>query len=300
LILLVLYSNVFGINKKVHLFPIFSSKSDLEFSRKYTKHLKINLQKTSVFTIIDVENFNNVYEKEVFYLDNLIKIVEDNSKGLNLDLVIIGYLKKVDNKFSIKLMLYSLKKSEIIEDYIDTIFNENEIENSSFECAVNFGYQIRKIIGGKILLYSALCPGFGQVITNKFGIFRGIVYFTGFTYGLVKYLTLGDKKSTIPWDSFVKTRIDDSTYLMLEGSNCTYGRWIWKMEENFEAYEFNEKLKKDKKVYFTIIGISYGLCLFDALISSKSYNDRTVVEKRVRFGLNIKSKYPEICINLRF
>lgn len=300
LILLVLSSNVFGTNKRVYLFPVFSSKTDLELSIKYTGYLRANLKKTDVFNIIDVKNFDNLYEKENFFLDNLINIVENRSKDLNLDLIIIGHLKANEKEYNVKLVLYSFKKKNVIEEYTETFFDVDDMEESAFECAVNFGYKLRQITGSKILLYSALCPGLGQVITNKFGLIRGVVYFTGFTYGLVKYLSLGEKKFTIPWDSFVKSRVDSSIFLMLEGSNCSYGRWIWKMEENFEAYEYNEKLKKDKKSYLTILGIAYGLNLFDALISSKKYHDRSVVEKRVRFGLNIISGYQAVCVNLLF
>ena len=287
--------------QKAYIFPVAAEETDKELAVRITSLLKEKLTRTEMFNLFEVEDFNYHFKNEGLVFENLKNSITLKYKESNMKLVVFGYLRKRLYDHELKIVLYSLKSGNILEEFVEYIENPDEVEDLTTDCAINFGLKIRSQKGSNLLLYSAVCPGLGQLFLedSKFA-YRGILYFTGFVYSFVKYISLDSERSTLDWGLFQLREFGGIPTLTIKGNVYDYGTWLWKVKENQADMEFNEKLKKDKKNFMMAIGIIYSLNVFDMLISTKTYYKRSVIEKRVNAGIGFAGNSPVVELKFRF
>lgn len=301
LTVILVFSNAYSNNdKKIYLFPIQSEAEQKNICKAFTEMLKQKFIQTGVFDVNYTENFSFKIDRRRVVFEGLKNKVDQFCENSDMKLVVFGYLIKQSYDYSLKIVLYSTKSGNVIDDFSEYFEDPENLDKIARQCAIDFAHKIRTQKASNMMLYSAICPGLGQFVSGSKFKYRGLLYFTGFTYFFIKYVSLGREKITSDWSQFNIRRDGGAIMLTIEGGVFDYGTWLWRMKENAMNIEFNNQLKKDRNAYFAYVGIIYALNLIDALLTSNKYNNRVEIEKRVSLDVRANQNQSLIGLNFKF
>ena len=287
-----------SVEKKIYLFPLFTEKSETDFSNAYTRFLKEKLQKTGVFEVFEINEINNVLNDYENIFNTVKEAVNVKSSQMNLNSIVFGYLIKKDYGHDVRVIFYSAKDKEIISDFTDRLYNDSGIELSVKNCSVQFAARILSIDSSRMFFASLFMPGLGQFINRSY--LKGTLFLGGFAYCLIKNSSIESPKSLGQLRNFSSQFDGRNTRYFIDGREYSYETWIQIFNDQEDQVKRNEENKKEKNKLKIYMGAIYLVNILDALITSKRYNNKKTIERRLSLNVDHFGRRPEICLKYRF
>ena len=124
LLIILIFSTAYSVNdKKIFLFPIQSEVEQKDICKGFTDILKQKLIQTGVFNVNCLEDFSFEIDRRRVIFEGLKDKVDHYCEGSDMKLVVFGYLIKQSYDYSLKIVLYSTKSGNVIDDFSEYFNN---------------------------------------------------------------------------------------------------------------------------------------------------------------------------------
>ena len=148
------------------------------------------------------------------------------------------------------------------------------------------------------LFASLFMPGLGQLLNKDY--LKGTMLLGGFAYCLIKNTTLRESESSGQLRRFYSSFDGFNYRYFIDGIEYNYRTWKQILDEQENRGKNNEKIRKEKKKLKVYLGTIYILNILDALLTSKKFNNKKTIERKLSLEIGSINSKPQICLRYRY